>query len=411
MKKHVHILAASAVLAALATPKVAHAQTNDNCTSVDACLTASNSTSGGQGVYAETTATLGAVQGQDSSSGWGVFGTSSTGFGVVGQTSTSGVGVIGFGGQAAGSVSGTYGGYFLGGGTGNTGAYGQAYGGSGVYGKDTSSGYGVYGNSSTGDGVHGVSGGSSGSAVYGTNSSSGNGVYGTSSTGNGIYGYSTSGTKQSTSASAAIYAYNTNGGWAIYSNGPVDVYNSSYWYDYGVMGSQVCVGGFCASDERLKKNIKPISGALDQLLQLKGVTYEWKKPEEQGGQTGTQTGFVAQQVEKSFPNWVSQDKDGTKGIVLPPMQLAAMTVESIRQLNDRANKAEARADKADARADKAEAKNKDLDERIERLENMQGLGHRIAWWQNPSFFGLAFGGFIIGGAIFMGRRKRDEDKV
>ena len=39
---------------------------------------------------------------------------------------------------------------------------------------------------------------------------------------------------------------------------------------------------------------------------------------------------------------------------------------------------------------------KELGERLERLENIQGLGQRIAWWQNPSFLGLAFGG-VIGG--------------
>jgi hypothetical protein len=93
---------------------------------------------------------------------------------------------------------------------------------------------------------------------------------------------------------------------------------------------------------------------------------------------------------------VSQGKDGVKGIVIPPMQLAAITVESIRQLNDRASKAETPAEMAEARAAEAEAKNKDMEERIERLENMQGLTHRIAWWQSSSIFGFAFGGFVIG---------------
>jgi hypothetical protein len=327
-------------------------------------------TTDGIAIWAETLAGSVGIYGTGAGDGIEGVGQGGSGAGVWGVNSSGAIGVLGGAPNGAGVV-----GYL-----GSSGTYTLPSGSFGVFGDGGSSGFGLYG----------TSGASGADGVAGVNTSTGNGVYGTCASGS------------KTSTGAAVYANNTNGGWAIYSNGPVNVNNSSYWYDWGG-ANQTCVGGLCASDERLKQNIKPISGALDELLQLKGVTYEWKKPEEQGNQTGTQTGFIAQQVEKSFPNWVSQDKDGTKGIVLPPMQLAAMTVESIRQLNDRANKAE-------ARADKAEAKNQDLEERIDRLENMQGLGHRIAWWQNPGFFGLAFGGVVIGGAIFMGVRRRRDDE-
>src|SRR5262249_54906039 len=52
------------------------------------------------------------------------------------------------------------------------------------------------------------------------------------------------------------------------------------------------------SDARLKKNIEPIQGALDQLMQLHGVTYQWIHPETQGNMAGTYTGMIAQDVEK-----------------------------------------------------------------------------------------------------------------
>ncbi len=60
------------------------------------------------------------------------------------------------------------------------------------------------------------------------------------------------------------------------------------------------------SDRRLKKNIEPMHGALDKLLQLEPVTFEYNEPEKMGV-SGVQNGFVAQQVEPIFPQWV---KDG-----------------------------------------------------------------------------------------------------
>jgi hypothetical protein len=85
------------------------------------------------------------------------------------------------------------------------------------------------------------------------------------------------------------------------------------------------------SDERLKKNIAGLSGSLDALLKLRGVTFEWKDPEKMGNQPGTQTGFIAQEVETVFPKWVDTTPDGFKGICLP-VGFSALTVEAIREL-------------------------------------------------------------------------------
>jgi len=63
------------------------------------------------------------------------------------------------------------------------------------------------------------------------------------------------------------------------------------------------------SDERLKKNIKPIDNALSDICQLEGVTFDWRD-------TGTQgQGFIAQQVEPIIPDVVNTDQDtGMKSI-------------------------------------------------------------------------------------------------
>src|SRR5205085_6464829 len=61
------------------------------------------------------------------------------------------------------------------------------------------------------------------------------------------------------------------------------------------------------SDRRLKKNIEPMAaGSLDRLLRLEGVTYEYTRPELRKEYAGLYRGWVAQQVEEVFPDWVSE---------------------------------------------------------------------------------------------------------
>ncbi len=90
-------------------------------------------------------------------------------------------------------------------------------------------------------------------------------------------------------------------------------------------------GGWSAtSDIRLKKNIQPLHGALDKLLRLRGVTFEWIKPEEHGNLTNPQLGFIAQEVEEIFPEWVSTDSNGYKSLTIRGFE--ALLVESIKDL-------------------------------------------------------------------------------
>ena len=76
--------------------------------------------------------------------------------------------------------------------------------------------------------------------------------------------------------------------------------------------SKATAGDWLAnSDARLKKDITPLNNALEKLLQLKGVTYEWnddktgtKRP------AGKQMGFTAQNIQQVFPQLVSTDAQG-----------------------------------------------------------------------------------------------------
>ncbi len=102
-----------------------------------------------------------------------------------------------------------------------------------------------------------------------------------------------------------------------------------------------------ASDQRLKKNIRSIDSdlALHQLSQLQGRTFDWINPSEHG-QVVTESGFVAQEVETVFPNWVidvdpkGQDKAlipaGQKSKMLSlPTETTALIIESVKALKRR----------------------------------------------------------------------------
>jgi len=80
------------------------------------------------------------------------------------------------------------------------------------------------------------------------------------------------------------------------------------------------------SDMRLKKNITPISEALEKVLKLQGVTYEWKK-EEMG--KGVHLGLIAQEVEKILPEIVDTDNDGFKSIQYSV--LVAVLIEAMKE--------------------------------------------------------------------------------
>jgi hypothetical protein len=149
------------------------------------------------------------------------------------------------------------------------------------------------------------------------------------------------------------------------------------YYDTLVQGS---------SDIRLKKNVQPLQGAIDRLLQLRGVTFEWKDPAERGGQTGTQRGFIAQDVEKVMPEWSGPpDEKGFKTIAVPGHAFDALVVESLRSLK---------------------TENDELRDRVNALEaNRRPVASGFG--MGAGILGLA----AIGGAFVISRRKRTDART
>jgi hypothetical protein len=148
-----------------------------------------------------------------------------------------------------------------------------------------------------------------------------------------------------------------NNGVAVYGN--ADFYGYPYMYNglwlsgYNYYGWELQLqndsavkpnGGSWAnySDARLKKNIQPLTGALAKLVQLRGVTFEWINPAEHANQTNVQSGFIAQEVERVFPEWITQvgaaghDKaltaDGKVRSLSLPFGYDALVVEALKEL-------------------------------------------------------------------------------
>jgi hypothetical protein len=133
----------------------------------------------------------------------------------------------------------------------------------------------------------------------------------------------------------------------------------SIWDRLEVNGSAFKPGGgswSAISDVRVKKNVLPLKGALEKLLRLRGVSFEWKEPEEQGNLRGPQMGLIAQEVEEVLPEWISTDPSGYKNMTVRGFE--ALVVEAFKQL-----KAENETLKA-----KLTAENNELRARIETLE-------------------------------------------
>ena len=70
------------------------------------------------------------------------------------------------------------------------------------------------------------------------------------------------------------------------------------------------------SDARYKTNIVTLNDALENVLHLRGVSYDWDRNQwpEKGFSEGRQIGFIAQELEKIFPDLVQTDKDGYKSV-------------------------------------------------------------------------------------------------
>jgi hypothetical protein len=88
------------------------------------------------------------------------------------------------------------------------------------------------------------------------------------------------------------------------------------------------------SDARLKTNIQPFSHVLEKLAELEPVHFDWNpsNPPELHLRGGRQTGLIAQQVEKIFPEMVTMGNDGYRRVNYG--QLPYLLLEGVRELKE-----------------------------------------------------------------------------
>ena len=131
--------------------------------------------------------------------------------------------------------------------------------------------------------------------------------------------------------------------------GYVGIGTASPSYRLQVNG-QVSASAFVtASDSRYKMQVMPLRNALEDLLNLRGVTYAYDQKQwtEKNFPGGRQIGFIAQDIESIFPELVTTDRDGYKSVnyagVVPVLveavktlkaQMEVLTVRN-RELRDR----------------------------------------------------------------------------
>lgn len=115
------------------------------------------------------------------------------------------------------------------------------------------------------------------------------------------------------------------------------------------------------SDRRVKRDITPLEGSLDRMLELHGVSFEYIDPTLPGAAEGLQRGFVAQEVESVFPEWVGE-LNGLKTLSVRGFE--ALTVEALRDLRD----------EKDRQIAELRSENDALRARLEKIEAMLEAG-------------------------------------
>ena len=86
------------------------------------------------------------------------------------------------------------------------------------------------------------------------------------------------------------------------------------------------------SDARLKQNIVPVKNALDKIIQLNGYTYYWKNKH---ADNSMQTGVIAQEVQKLFPELVKENEQGILSVNYSG--LIPVLIESIKDQQKQIN--------------------------------------------------------------------------
>lgn len=137
----------------------------------------------------------------------------------------------------------------------------------------------------------------------------------------------------------------------IKDNGNVGINLSNPAYALDVNGSVQAFSFLTTSDSNLKENIRPFASILDKLMELRPVVYNYKPIyNDQSGSSKEEfkdlkimvedkrlyrntSGFLAQDVQKIFPDIVEQNDNGNLSIYT--FDFVPIIVKSMQELNDK----------------------------------------------------------------------------
>ena len=118
-----------------------------------------------------------------------------------------------------------------------------------------------------------------------------------------------------------------------------------------------------ASDGRLKTNVRPLEGALNKVLQLNGVTFNWK--DENNHRPGENIGFIAQDLQKVLPQIVSGGGTDNQGNELYySVEYATLTPVLVEAIKEQQKVIESQNEKIEM----LEKMNTEILKRLEKLE-------------------------------------------
>lgn len=97
------------------------------------------------------------------------------------------------------------------------------------------------------------------------------------------------------------------------------------------------ITAYYSSDARLKENVRPITNALEDLLKLRGVRFDWTDDfiQKSGGEDGyfvrkQDVGIIAQELEAVLPELVIDRQDGFKAVKYD--RIVALLIEAVKEL-------------------------------------------------------------------------------
>jgi hypothetical protein len=103
------------------------------------------------------------------------------------------------------------------------------------------------------------------------------------------------------------------------------------------------ITAYYSSDVSLKTNIENIPNALDKIMNIRGVGFDWKDSyiDARGGEDGYfvrkhDVGVIAQEIEKVLPEVVATRDNGIKAVRYE--KLVALLIEAVKELNEKIEK-------------------------------------------------------------------------